>query len=61
MRTRLCLQITVSETRRAAIINWLVNAKGLMIYSHYEDERIERMWDEHAGDAMVRPVRMYVH
>lgn len=51
---------TVSPTRRATIINWLVVQANQMISSRHTDEQIESLWDEHRGEAMVRPVRVYV-
>lgn len=35
---------TVSPTRRAAIINWLVRERRIMIYQHDSDEKIEALW-----------------
>lgn len=51
---------TVSDTRRAAIINWLVTNAGVMIMDTHTDEHINALWDANCGEAMVRPIRCYV-
>jgi hypothetical protein len=51
---------TVSDTRRAAIINWLVTEAGVLITSFHSDDQINAIWDAKCGDALVRPVRIYV-
>ncbi len=40
---------TVSDTRRAAIVNWLVVSARprVMIFSSFTDEHIERLWEHH--------------
>jgi len=35
---------TVSDTRRAAIVNWLVTVPKIMIYNHMTDAEIESLW-----------------
>lgn len=35
---------TVSDTRRAAIVNWLVTERSQFIYGSDSDEHIERLW-----------------
>jgi hypothetical protein len=35
---------TVSETRRGALVNWLVRVAGIMIYQWHTDEEIETLW-----------------
>jgi hypothetical protein len=35
---------TVSDSRRAAIINWLTVEKGLAATSSATDDMVERMW-----------------
>ena len=40
---------TVSDTRRAAIINWLVVQARHMIHATDTDEQIERLWAGCAG------------
>ncbi len=47
---------TVSPTRRAAIVNWIVTRKGAMIYQQTTDEEIEDLWERHRGDACVMQV-----
>jgi hypothetical protein len=36
---------TVSETRRAAIVNWLVVRPRIMVYASWDDEDIEYQWN----------------
>lgn len=38
---------TVSETRRAAIINYLVTEKDVVVTRDHTDEDIEKMWRGH--------------
>lgn len=35
---------TVSDTRRAAIVNFLVTDRSCFIHGHMTDEEIERLW-----------------
>jgi methyl coenzyme M reductase beta subunit len=42
---------SVSPTRRAAIVNWLVTAKRLVATHNTTDEQIERAWQAHKGGA----------
>lgn len=35
---------TVSETRRAAAVNWLCVSKNVMIHAEMTDEQIEKTW-----------------
>lgn len=51
---------TVSDTRRAAIVNWLVVQLGIVPLRDETDDEIESKWTRFSGDAMVRPVRCYV-
>ena len=44
---------TVSETRRAAIVNWLVVSRRIPIFLGTTDEEIEEIWDKFSGDAIV--------
>lgn len=39
---------TVSDTRRAAIVNWLVAGKNVMVYSETTDEQIDVMWNRYS-------------
>lgn len=39
---------TVSDTRRAAIVNWLVT-HGTMVFNHTTDEQIEDLWSIKSG------------
>lgn len=50
---------TVSPTRRAAIINWLVVVAGILVTSNHNDDQINAMWEAYCGDAIVIPVRCY--
>lgn len=47
---------TVSDTRRAAIVNWLVAAKQIMIFTYDTDAQIEATWNRNKGTAQVVPV-----
>jgi len=40
---------TVSDTRRAAIVNWLIVQKCVMVLASTTDEEIERLWWENRG------------
>jgi hypothetical protein len=40
---------TIAETRRAAIVNWLVTEKKTMVFTHNTDDDIERLW-KHFGE-----------
>ena len=46
---------TISETERAAKVNWLVTYKGMMITQMHTDSDINRMFREY-GDAEIVPV-----
>lgn len=37
---------TVSGTRRAAIVNWLVVGAGIMVLNHWSDEGIEETFQK---------------
>lgn len=53
---------TVAETRRAAIVNWLVKARFLTRADH-TDEDIEYLWMRHGvnpGRASVHKVKVYI-
>ena len=50
---------SVSPTRRAALVNWLVTRKNMMATIYTTDEQIERMWDANRGDADVVRVRSF--
>lgn len=45
---RVCVN-SVSDTRRAAIINWLVAEKKQQITVYHSDEQIEALW-KHFGE-----------
>lgn len=47
---------TVSPTRRAAIINWLVFEQGHRIYVSTPDDLIELAWEMAKGSATVHEV-----
>lgn len=48
---------TVSETRRGAIINWLVVAARVLVLANQTDDEIEYLWVRHG----VNPGRAQVH
>ena len=49
---------TVSLTRQAAIINWLVTKKKIMIYNSDTIDDIETYWKRHQGDAKVESISL---
>lgn len=49
---------TVSDTRRAAIINWLLTDGGLLVVHGARDDAIEAVWDAHRGNATVVEVEV---
>lgn len=51
---------TVADTRRAAIVNWLVVAKRCEVLNSFSDRQIEHMWDVNRGGAEVRTVMIVI-
>ena len=49
---------TVSDTRRAAIVNWLVVDRGCPILRTDTDEQIEQLWEQEQGEASVAAVEI---
>jgi hypothetical protein len=49
---------TVSDTRRSAIINWLVVEANQRIFDYMTDDHINALWDAHKGEAKVIKVRV---
>lgn len=49
---------TVSDTRRAAIVNWLVVSPGFLVWRTHTDEEIENLWKQFQGDAIVATVEI---
>lgn len=49
---------SVSPTRRAAIVNWLVTRGDRMVWPKTTDKEIEQMWAEARGAAEVIPVKV---
>lgn len=47
---------TVSDTRRAAIVNWLVVEKGALATRTASDEDIEKAWRHLCGPSEVMAV-----
>jgi hypothetical protein len=47
---------TVSLTRRAAIVNWLVTKRSVPIYNAMTDDHIERIWFQLRGTAAAEYV-----
>lgn len=43
---------TISATRRAAIVNWLVVCGGAYVTNDHTDEQIEMLW--HSVKSMIR-------
>lgn len=52
---------TVSATRRAAIVNWIVVKQRLPITTMHSDAQIEALWQELCGDAIAIPVRVFAN
>lgn len=44
---------TVADTRRAAIVNWLVTEAGTMITNMHSDEDIEAIWHAKIDDKTI--------
>lgn len=44
---------TVSDTKRAAMVNFLVTERNTFIYSETTDEEIERMWHRYKQGAEI--------
>lgn len=51
---------TVSDTRRAAIVNWLCTEKGVLVHNGTTDEQIEAAWHAECGDAICTTVDVNV-
>ena len=51
---------TVSPTRRAAIVNFLVTDRSMAIYSQHTDADIETWWKKYHGRAEVVEVTIAV-
>ena len=49
---------TISETRRAAIINYLVVEHQQLITIYHSDEQIEAMWKHFGGHVNCRQVKI---
>jgi hypothetical protein len=47
---------TVSDTRRAAMVNWLVTEREIYITANMSDEQIERLWFRHRQGAEIEYV-----
>lgn len=52
---------TVSDTRRAAVVNWLVVEKGVGVYNSTSDEQIELVWTQLRGASEVMEVTIHKH
>lgn len=50
---------SVSPTRRAAIVNWLLTKHSHLCRQATTDDQIENLWEHFCGDAQVRPVRIF--
>lgn len=51
---------TISDTRRAAIVNYLVAERGIAITNTWTDEDIEQCWRHWGGRRQCRQVRIRV-
>lgn len=50
---------TVSDTRRAAIVNWLLTERRKLIVEGTSDGTIEHYWTENCGDARAVQVAIF--
>lgn len=50
---------TVSDTRRAAIVNWLLTERRKLIVGGTTDATIERFWLENCGEARAVQVAIF--
>lgn len=45
---------TISDTRRAAIVNWMVTERSVLVRASWDDDTIERIWHEsNRGDTQT--------
>lgn len=51
---------TISDTRRAAVVNWLVTDAHILLLQSHTDADIERLWNEYRKDATVERVKIAV-
>lgn len=55
---------TVSATRRAAIVNWLVagehNQRRVMIFAHHDDALIERRWASRSRNLLAEVIQVTI-
>ncbi len=49
---------TVSETQRAAKVNWLVVACRIHISRTHSDNDIDQLWNQHHGEARITGVEV---
>lgn len=49
---------TISETERAAMVNWLVVECKILIYSTTTDEQIEELWFKYRRRALIEIVEV---
>lgn len=47
---------TVSDTRRAAIVNWLVVECGVAVSMGHDDLQIEKLWRQLCGASEALPI-----
>ena len=52
---------TVSDTRRAAIVNWLCVKWGLLATTLTTDAAIERAWKARSGDGEAKALEVSVY
>lgn len=51
---------TVTDTRRAAVLNWLCTEKRLVALMTATDELIEQTWQRQRGDAFAAQVAIHI-
>jgi hypothetical protein len=51
---------TVSDTQRAAKVNWLFASENMFVSRGMTDERIERMWEDLSAKTGAKVVRVNI-
>lgn len=51
---------TISDTRRAAIINWLVTECRVLVRTYHSDDQIDAMWDQARAGASLDATRVKI-
>lgn len=51
---------SVGQTRRVAMLNWLASTNRAYITNPISDDALNALWEERAGGAEVKKVRIYI-